>query len=139
MWLLISLLAILMSPLVTIYIFLFLLHIGRQAAGDTASSSPDVAGGSADGVTATADSAAGTGMDVASIRGLSDDVDAGGDVARATDITAGESVVTAGNTADDTHATGASPRRAKRKRTYGSAQATPGHNVDIVSTITHIC
>ena len=44
----------------------FLLHIRRQAAGDTPSSSPAVAGGSADGVMATADSAADSGMHGAS-------------------------------------------------------------------------
>ena len=47
-----------------VHISSFLLHIRRQAAGDAASSSPDMAGGSADGATATAASAAGTGMHV---------------------------------------------------------------------------
>ena len=52
------------APPTAEHISFFLLHIRRQAAGDAVSSSPDMAGGSADGVTATAASATGTGMDV---------------------------------------------------------------------------
>ena len=55
--------AVVASP-TTEHISSFLLHIRRQAADDAASSSPDMAGGSADGATAAAVSATDDGMHV---------------------------------------------------------------------------
>ena len=52
------------APPTTEHIFSFLLRIRRQASGDAASSSPDMAGGSADGATATAASAVDNGIHV---------------------------------------------------------------------------
>ena len=78
--------------------------------------SPNVTVGTAEGATTTVASAADTGMNVASVRGPSDGVNAGGDATMAAGVAADESAVTADDAADGAVAVEPSGGSRKRRR-----------------------